>query len=178
MNRILQAARFAAEKHVDQRRKNASRSPYINHPIEVAEILSREGAVEDEDLLIAALLHDTIEDTAATREEIVEHFGERVAALVVECTDDKSLAKAERKRLQIVHAPSKSPGAKMIKLADKTSNLRSIIADPPADWPVERQREYFAWARQVIDGLAGANERLEAAARAALEEGDRHFGGR
>src|SRR5262245_10796875 len=111
MNRLLRAARFAAEKHSGPRRKNAPATTYIHHPIEVAEILANVGGVTDEDILIAALLHDTIEDTDATREEIVREFGEKVAALVSECTDDKSLEKAERKRLQIVNAPHKSPGA-------------------------------------------------------------------
>jgi len=130
MNRILQAVHFAAVKHTAQRRKNADATPYINHPIEVADHLANIGGVTDEDILIAALLHDTIEDTETTRDEIAALFGERVADLVAECTDDKSLDKAERKRLQIIHALEKSPGAKVIKIADKTCNLRSILVDP------------------------------------------------
>lgn len=161
MNRILQATHFAALKHTDQRRKNPAASPYINHPAEVAWLLSSVGGIEDENVLIAALLHDTIEDTETSREEIVIQFGEHVARLVCECTDDKSLAKAERKRLQIENAPHKSHGAKCIKLADKLSNLKSMLSEPPLDWPVERQREYFIWAEKVVAGLRGVNLALE-----------------
>jgi len=171
MNRLLAAARFAAEKHTVPRRKNAEASPYINHPIEVAEHLANVGGVTDEEVLIAALLHDTVEDTATTREEICAQFGERVAALVMECTDDKRLDKAERKRLQIVNAPHKSPGAKLIKIADKTCNLRSILADPPDGWSMERQRVYFEWAAAVVAGLTGENPALDAAVRDVLTQG-------
>ncbi len=175
MNRLLHAAHFAAEKHTAQRRKNTAGTPYINHPLEVAHHLATVGEVEDEDILIAAVLHDTIEDTATTRDEIAATFGERVAALVMECTDDKSLEKPERKRLQIVNAPNKSAGAKQIKLADKTCNLRSILVDPPAGWSRERQHDYFRWAGQVIAGLLGANPPLDAAALAALSDGLARF---
>jgi len=171
MNRILQAASFAATKHTGQRRKNAAADPYINHPIEVAEHLSSVGGVTDEDMLIAALLHDTVEDTDTTREEIAGLFGENVASLVMECTDDKSLPKEERKRLQIVNAPHKSPGAKQIKIADKTCNLRTLAEDPPADWPLQRRREYFEWAEKVVAGLLGHNEALDAGVLSVLREG-------
>ncbi|RYD27396.1 MAG: HD domain-containing protein [Verrucomicrobiaceae bacterium] len=171
MNRILHAAPFAAKKHSTQRRKNAAADPYINHPIEVAEHLSSVGGVTDEDMLIAALLHDTVEDTDTTREEIAGLFGENVASLVMECTDDKSLPKEERKRLQIVNAPHKSPGAKQIKIADKTCNLRTLAEDPPADWPLQRRREYFEWAEKVVVGLLGHNEALDAGVLSVLREG-------
>lgn len=161
MNRLLAATLFAAQKHVSQRRKNAEAAPYINHPIEVAEHLARVGGITDEDVLIAALLHDTIEDTATTREEIEEHFGPRVASIVAECTDDKRLEKQERKRLQIVNAPHKSPEAKCVKLADKTCNLASLLVDPPTEWSRARQLEYFEWAEQVVRGLTGVNARLD-----------------
>ena len=157
----MAATLFAAEKHSTQRRKNAAATPYINHPIAVAEHLVRVGGVTDEDVIIAALLHDTVEDTDATLAEIEAHFGARVAAIVAECTDDKSLPKAERKRLQIVNAPHKSAEAKCVKLADKTCNLASLIEDPPVDWDDERQQTYFQWAKQVIEGLRGVNEALE-----------------
>lgn len=171
MNRLLQATNFAAVKHSQQRRKNPAASPYINHPVEVAFHLSSVGNVTDEDVLIAALLHDTIEDTDTTRDEIASSFGSTVAALVVECTDDKTLPKPERKRLQIVNAPKKSPGAKMIKIADKTCNLRSILSDPPQDWPVSRQYEYFVWAEKVVSGLLGINQALDDEVRQILSEG-------
>ncbi|MFO0905914.1 MAG: HD domain-containing protein [Pirellulales bacterium] len=175
MNRLLHAVKFAAEKHAQQRRKNAIATPYINHPIEVAEHLARVGGISDEDVLIAALLHDTIEDTNTTREELEKAFGSRVARIVMECTDDKRLAKAERKRLQIVHAPHKSPEAKCVKIADKTCNLASILVDPPQDWGIQRQREYFEWAAQVVQGLLGVNETLDAGVRAVLAQGKSKF---
>ena len=171
MSLLLKAALFAAEKHSGQRRKNEAATPYINHPIEVAEYLSRVGGIEDEAILVAALLHDTIEDTDTGEDEIETLFGGDVLKLVLECTDDKRLEKSERKRLQIVNAPKKSPGAKQIKIADKSCNLRSILADPPAGWPVTRQLEYFQWARQVIEGLKGVNDRLDTEVESLLREG-------
>ncbi len=171
MNRILQATHFAAQKHSTQRRKNAAASPYIDHPVEVAFHLSSVGQVEDEDILIAALLHDTIEDTETTREEIAALFGEPVASLVSECTDDKGLPKMERKQLQIESAPKKSAGAKLIKIADKTCNLRSILSDPPAGWSQLRQYEYFQWAEKVVNGLLGVNHALDKEITNLLKEG-------
>ena len=171
MKLLLQAMRFATEKHSEQKRGNARQTPYINHPIEVAEHLANVGGVTDEDVLIAALLHDTIEDTDTTKEEISEHFGEIVADLVLECTDDKNLEKEERKRLQVVNAPKKSPGAKMIKIADKTCNLRAILSDPPMAWSTKRKKEYFEWAEKVVGGLLGVNEALDACVTSVLQEG-------
>jgi guanosine-3',5'-bis(diphosphate) 3'-pyrophosphohydrolase len=164
---LLRALSFAAHKHRDQRRKDAEASPYINHPIALAEVLAAEGGVGDIEVLAAALLHDTIEDTATTFEELVEHFGGRIAAMVGEVTDDQKLPKAERKRLQIVHAAGLSAGAKLVKLADKICNLRDVAERPPAKWDLQRRQEYFEWAKQVIDGLRGAHPRLEAAFDAA-----------
>lgn len=171
MNRIIQATHFAARKHSGQTRKNADASPYINHPVEVAFHLSAVGNVEDEDILVAALLHDTIEDTETSREEIVSLFGEAVASLVCECTDDKSLPKLERKHLQIENAPKKSAGAKVIKIADKTCNLRSILSDPPVDWSIQRQYEYFLWAEKVVNGLLGVNQELDNEVTHLLQKG-------
>jgi guanosine-3',5'-bis(diphosphate) 3'-pyrophosphohydrolase len=164
---LLKALAFAAHKHRDQRRKDPEASPYINHPIALAEVLAGEGGVTDLEVLAAALLHDTIEDTATSHEELVAQFGGRIAAIVAEVTDDQKLPKAERKRLQIVHAASLSAGAKLVKLADKICNLRDVAERPPEKWDLERRREYFDWARQVIDGLRGApgeaTRKLEAA---------------
>lgn len=171
VSKLLKAAWFAAEKHTDQRRKNPAATPYINHPIEVAEHLSRVGNVSDEDILIAALLHDTIEDTETTEQEIRDAFGDAVLLLVLECTDDKRLEKAERKRLQVVNSPHKSSGAKQIKIADKTCNLKSILAEPPSGWPVSRQLEYFQWAADVVAGLKGVNENLDREVAKVLEAG-------
>lgn len=158
---LLKALRFAAEKHSDQRRKNAKASPYINHPIQVAEILWRVADVRDEILLVAAILHDTIEDTDAKPEDVRTEFGEEVLALVMEVTDDKSLPKATRKQLQVEHAPQKSYRAKLLKIADKISNVGDIISTPPRDWSLERRKEYLLWTEQVVAGLRGVNEKLE-----------------
>ena len=158
---VLKAALFAAQRHAGQRRKGAADEPYINHLLEVAELVSSALAEPDTNLVIAALLHDTVEDTGVTKEVLVETFGSDVADLVMEVTDDKSLPKAERKRLQIVHASQISVRAQVIKLADKISNLRGILASPPADWSVERKREYFEWAKRVVDGLSAPNPILK-----------------
>lgn len=168
---LLKAACFAAEKHRMQRRKDVHASPYVNHPLALALILSSEGAVTEFDVLVSALLHDTVEDTETTLEELAEQFGPRVAAIVAEVTDDKSMPKAERKRLQVEKAASKSDAAKLVKLADKISNLRDIAASPPADWSAARREEYFHWAKEVIDGLHGVNALLEAAFDEAYERG-------
>lgn len=168
---FLKALRFAAEKHRGQRRKGGDAAPYINHPIAVTELLWRVGGVRDINTLVAALLHDTIEDTATTSEEIRAEFGEDVLRLVLECTDDKSLPKAERKRLQIVNAPHKSPRARQIKLSDKINNVQEIAANPPADWSLERRREYLDWTEQVVNGLRGQNPELEALYEQVLAEG-------
>ncbi len=159
---ILQALAFAAHKHRDHRRKDPDHSPYINHLIDVADLLYRVGGVRDTALLVAAVLHDTIEDTHTSPEEIRAAFGQQVLDLVLEVTDDKALPKAERKRLQVEHAPNRSLPAKQLKLADKISNVRDILHNPPPDWPLERCQEYLDWARQVVDGLRGANPALEA----------------
>jgi (p)ppGpp synthase/HD superfamily hydrolase len=159
---ILNAAHFAAVRHSGQRRKGAAAEPYVNHLLEVAELVAGALTQPDPNVVIAALLHDTVEDVGVTREELIETFGEDVANLVLEVTDDKSLPKQERKRLQIVNAPKKSVRAQLIKLADKISNLRAILASPPADWSVQRQREYFEWAKQVVDALSAPDAGLKA----------------
>ena len=159
---IIRATAFAADKHRNQRRKDAEASPYINHPIALANVLAHEASIEDPAVLAAALLHDTIEDTATTAQELDLAFGSEIASIVVEVTDDKSLPKAERKQAQIEHAPYLSTSAKLVKLADKICNLRDVSDYPPADWPLDRRREYFDWARQVIDGLRGTHSQLEA----------------
>ena len=157
---ILRSLRFAATKHRDQRRKDREASPYINHPIEVAETLHSVGEVSDIPTLVAAILHDTIEDTETTDDEIRIAFGDDIASLVLEVTDDKKLPKQERKRLQIETASNKSKAAKQIKLSDKICNVRDITNSPPHDWPLERRIEYLNWTEQVVSGLRGANEAL------------------
>lgn len=167
----MKAAAFAADKHRCQRRKDAEASPYINHPLALAHILCSEGRVTDCEVLISALLHDTVEDTETTFDEIEREFGPEVASVVAEVTDDKSLPKEERKRLQVAKAALKSRAAKLVKLADKISNLRDIAVSPPADWPAERREAYFHWAGEVVEGLRGENSALEAAFDDAYETG-------
>jgi guanosine-3',5'-bis(diphosphate) 3'-pyrophosphohydrolase len=159
---ILAAVKFSAEKHRDQRRKGSTAYPYINHPIEVAETLWSVGGVRDVATIVAAILHDTIEDTETTPEELERLFGSHVRELVAEVTDDKNLSKEERKQLQVDHAPHKSDAAKQIKLGDKLCNVRDVAEDPPHTWSLERRREYLDWAERVVAGLRGANPRLEA----------------
>jgi guanosine-3',5'-bis(diphosphate) 3'-pyrophosphohydrolase len=160
---LLDALAFASRKHRDQRRKDAEGSPYINHPIAVAHVLATEGGVTDAQVLVAAILHDTVEDTKTTFDELEARFGARVAGLVRELSDDKSLQQDERKRRQIQHAAAASPGAKQIKLGDKICNVRDITDTPPADWSPARRLEYLDWAARVVDACRGANPPLEAA---------------
>lgn len=158
---VLRAAQFAAHKHRDQRRKDTNASPYINHPIALANILRHEGRIEDATAIAAALLHDTIEDTETSYEELRGQFGAKVADIVVEVTDTKWLKKRSRNRLQISKTAKANEGAKLVKLADKISNLRDIIANPPGDWSLERKRDYFDWAKEVVDQVRGTNPKLE-----------------
>ena len=159
---VVRAAAFAAHAHRAQRRKSEGDIPYINHPLEVAQILAETAGVSDPVVLAAAILHDTVEDTDALPIDLITRFGVRVATLVDEVTDDKSLHKKERKRLQIEHAPHMSPEAKLIKLADKTHNVYSIATKPPLIWGRERIIQYVDWAEQVVAGLRGTNAALEA----------------
>jgi guanosine-3',5'-bis(diphosphate) 3'-pyrophosphohydrolase len=163
MGLVLRAAQFAAIRHRMQRRKDRDATPYINHPLTLADILWREGGVRDARVLAAALLHDTVEDTRTTQGDLAREFGAQVAGVVAEVTDNKRLHKKTRKRLQIEHAPGLSRRAKLVKLADKIANLRDMHLSPPAGWPLLRRREYFDWSRQVVDGLRGTNARLERA---------------
>lgn len=159
--KTIEAASFSAKKHRFQTRKGADAEPYINHPLEVANLLATVGGVGDHEILIAAILHDTIEDTETGADEITGLFGERVCRIVLEVTDDKSLSKKERKRKQIEHAPHLSVEAKQVKLADKISNIADILANPPRDWTIDRKREYVDWGVSVVAGLRGANPALE-----------------
>jgi guanosine-3',5'-bis(diphosphate) 3'-pyrophosphohydrolase len=150
---VLRAAAFAADKHRHQRRKDHARTPYINHPLAVARVLAEEGGVKTPEILAAAILHDTLEDTATTRLELEREFGARIAALVSEVTDDKSLPKQRRKQLQIDHAPMKSKGAALIKIADKICNLRDLRDSPPKQWTAEHRQRYRQWASDVVTAL-------------------------
>ncbi|MGD2113133.1 MAG: HD domain-containing protein [Gammaproteobacteria bacterium] len=162
MKLLLRALAFAAHKHRDQRRKNPDASPYINHPISLASILCNEAHVTDVNVICGALLHDTVEDTETSAAELTDEFGAEIAAIVMDVTDDKSLDKSARKEKQVEHAAHIRAEAKLVKLADKISNLRDVAHDPPPDWDLERRREYFDWAKRVIDRLRGAHPALEA----------------
>lgn len=165
---VLAASAFAAHKHRDQRRKGADASPYINHPIAVANVLANEAGITDPTVLAAALLHDTIEDTDTTLEELDATFGPKIAAIVLEVTDDKALDKPVRKQLQIEHAATLSHAAQLVKFADKICNVRDMNRSPPVDWSIERRAEYIAWAKQVVDQMRGASPVLERLFDAAL----------
>lgn len=168
---LLRALLFAADRHRAQRRKDPQQTPYINHPIGVAECLARVAGVEDLSVLQAAILHDAVEDTDTTFDEIEQLFGNEVRTLVAEVSDDKSLPKEERKRLQIVHAPELSDSAKLIKIADKIANVRDVSHTPPPDWPAERRLEYLEWAEKVVAGCRGVDAELDAHFDRILTEG-------
>jgi GTP diphosphokinase / guanosine-3',5'-bis(diphosphate) 3'-diphosphatase len=174
--RLARAADYAARQHIAQRRKGERAEPYINHLTEVTSLLAEATDGGDVVLLMGGLLHDTLEDTDATYEDLEQRFGPEVAALVAEVTDDKSLPKEERKRLQIAKTPGKTQRAKLLKLADKTSNLRSLIGSPPTGWTAARLRDYVVWANDVVRSCRGLNPRLEAAFDEAHEKASRHFG--
>ena len=174
--RLAQAADFAARRHVAQRRKGENAEPYINHLTEVAALLTEATGGSDPVLAMGGLLHDTVEDTDATPADLARLFGQEVADLVAEVTDDKSLPQKERKRLQVEHAPHLSPRGKLLKMADKTSNLRGIVQSPPRDWSAERLREYVVWADEVVRSCRGINAALEAQFDAAYEDARRHYG--
>jgi guanosine-3',5'-bis(diphosphate) 3'-pyrophosphohydrolase len=161
MEIVLRAAAFAAEKHRNQRRKDEEASPYINHPIQLAYILVQ-ADIEDPIVLAAALLHDTIEDTKTTHDEIEIVFGPEIANIVAECSDNKTLDKLERKQAQVDKAAHVSTRAKLVKLADKIANVSDIDGAPPAGWSLERKREYFDWAKRVVDRMRGVHPKLEA----------------
>jgi guanosine-3',5'-bis(diphosphate) 3'-pyrophosphohydrolase len=175
---LTRAADYAARQHIAQRRKGEKVEPYINHLTEVAALLAEATGGDDVVLLMGGLLHDTLEDTDATRDDLAERFGPEVAALVAEVTDDKSLPRQERKRLQVEKTPGKSRRAKLLKIADKTSNLRSLVDNPPAGWTGERLSDYVQWAYDVIHSCRGLNADLEAAFDEAYAQAKRRYGWR
>lgn len=166
----VRALAFATLRHTDQRRKGRRAQPYVNHLVEVALLVSEATDGADAGLVAAALLHDVVEDQDVTLDEITTTFGADVAHLVVEATDDKSLPAPERKRLQVEHAPHLSRRGKMLKLADKIANLRSLAEDPPEDWDEARLVAYVNWAQAVADGLRGVSADLDAAFARATQD--------
>jgi guanosine-3',5'-bis(diphosphate) 3'-pyrophosphohydrolase len=171
VGKLLQAVLFSAHKHQYQRRKDKDALPFINHPIEVAESIANVGDVRELPTLLAAILHDTVEDTSTTFSELEEVFGRDVRVLVEEVTEDKNLPKDDRKRLQIEHAQQLSERAKQIKIADKICNVRDVTHTPPPKWSLERRREYLRWAERVVKGCRGSNANLERRFNEVLQEG-------
>ncbi len=159
---LIRALRFAADKHRSQKRKDAGGTPYINHPIEILHLLYNEGDVRDKNTLIAGILHDTIEDTNTTHADLAKQFGKEIADIVQELSDDKSLPKDERKRLQIEHAKHISRSAQQIKIADKITNVNDVAHSPGVGWSLGRREEYIAWTEKVVANVRGANPKLEA----------------
>jgi GTP diphosphokinase / guanosine-3',5'-bis(diphosphate) 3'-diphosphatase len=160
INLLVRAIEFAARKHRLQRRKDVDASPYINHPVALMSVLCVEADICEVEVLCAAALHDTIEDTETTHDELKREFRKKIAGIVAEVTDDKSLPKEVRKRLQIENAPHKSEAAALVSMADKISNLRDVSANSPPGWSIERRRDYFGWAKAVVDGLSITHLRL------------------
>jgi (p)ppGpp synthase/HD superfamily hydrolase len=180
---ILKALEFAAGRHRTQLRKGPGRTPYINHPIQVASLLANDADETDPVLLVAAILHDVIEDTVDSvqeRDQLISRisgiFGEEILLLTLEVTDDKTLEKKERKRLQVENASHKSVNAKKLKIADKIMNLRDIAENPPEDWQLQRISDYFDWAENVVAGLRGVNAKLEELFDHSLEKGRSRYG--
>jgi len=158
---ILQAVEFAAHKHKDQRRKDEHASPYINHPVKVALVIAEIGGIKDSEVLAAAILHDTIEDTDTTAEELEQQFGKKIRNMVEEVSDDMSIPKTKRKQKQVDHAPHISTGATLVKLGDKICNVVDLIDAPPANWNSDRKTEYLEWAVKVIKSCKPVNKSLE-----------------
>lgn len=158
---VLKALAFAADKHRDQRRKDVDASPYINHPISLANILCNEGHVTDTETICSALLHDTVEDTETTADELEQVFGKSIRNIVMDVTDDKTLPKAARKQAQIDLAAHISEKAKFVKLADKISNLRDVRYNAPTNWSLQIKQEYFDWAQKVVNNIRGIHPGLE-----------------
>lgn len=168
---ILKATSFSAQKHIKQRRKDEFSTPYINHPVSVALAIADIGGVDDSQILAAALLHDTLEDTETTSEELEIDFGKKVCQYVLEVSDDMTLSKEERKAKQIEHARYLSGGAALIKLGDKISNVKEVINNPPDDWSFKRRKEYLIWAEKVIDNCPKVNDGLEDRFKEIIKEG-------
>jgi (p)ppGpp synthase/HD superfamily hydrolase len=168
---VSRAFDFAARAHSAQRRKGMRAAPYVNHLAEVALLLAEATRGQDPELVAAGLLHDTLEDTVTDREALEREFGPVVAGLVAEVTDDKSLPQSQRRELQVRTTPDKSVRARMLKIADKTSNLRSILESPPVGWSRRRKIEYFEWGRRVVEACGEVNGTLEGLFREAYAEG-------
>lgn len=166
--RMIRAVDFAARAHSTQRRHDVAKTPYINHPIGVAAILVRVARLlgnerQVSDVLVAAVLHDVVEDTIVTVGDVRAEFGNDVAAIVASVTDNTSLPKAARKQLQLEHIAVASTAAKLVKLADMLYNLRDLQREMPVGWTIERVQGYFAWKHTMLEAARGTDEALEEA---------------
>lgn len=175
MKKVIDSILFAAESHAGQLRKDGN-TPYINHPLEVMHLLAHTGGVEDQEILIAAILHDVVEDTPITPQEISDRFGERVTKIVLELTDDKSLSKEERKKQQLFTADQLSDAAKLVRISDKICNVYDILYAPPRNWDLSRRKDYLIWASQVVSKIRDVNVNLEMRFDELIVEGNRFLG--
>lgn len=157
---LRRVAKFAAEAHAGQFRKDAKHTPYISHPVKVANILRNEAGITDETVLAAALLHDTVEDCGVDPKVIAARFGDDVARLVLEVTNPEGMPKDEVKRLQVEKSKLRSSGGNALKLSDRIDNLRDVLVSPPADWDSAQRRAYFEHGRQMVDAMPNAHEKL------------------
>ena len=169
MKELIDAILYAASSHAGQLRKDCV-TPYINHPIEVMHLLVYTGGIEDHEILMAAVLHDVIEDTSVTAEDIAERFGKNVASVVLELTDDVTQPKEERKRLQLQNAGKLSRAARLIRISDKICNVYDMLYAPPGNWDLKRRKEYIEWANAVVKKISGTNEGLESHFEELIEE--------
>lgn len=176
LSQYIDAIIFATKKHQGQVRKDKNHSPYITHPIAVALSIAEIGKVTDSTILISAILHDTIEDTATEPKELSQIFGDEVLRIVLEVTDNKSLPKDERKRLQVIHAPELSYPARVIKWGDKLVNCQDILSNPPEDWTTDRRQEYIQWAADVLEQIRETNPLLEAEFDKIVEKAEKELG--
>lgn len=176
LSQYIDAILFATKKHEGQTRKDKNQSPYITHPIAVALAVIEIGKITNPNIIISAILHDTIEDTNTSPKELSQMFGDEVLSIVLEVTDKKSLPKEERKRLQVKHAPELSYAARVVKWGDKLVNCRDILTNPPKDWPIERRQNYIQWAADVLAQIRDTNPLLEAEFDKMVEEAENELG--
>ena len=170
VDQILDASLFAAEKHQNQTKNNEKKTPYIIHPIEVADIVMRVGHVYKQDVLVAALLHDVIEDTGASFEDIAKRYGIVASSYVKEMTEKKELSLKERKKAQIIGAFHQTPDVAVIKFSDKLSNLNTLLKNPPSTWSRDKVDQYFLWAQSVIENLPESNQLLKKAVKQVITD--------
>ncbi|EFO18322.1 hypothetical protein LOAG_10172 [Loa loa] len=160
---IIEAVDLAARRHRQQRRKDAAQTPYVNHPIGVAYILTSEGQITDTTTIIAAILHDIVEHTKTTDEEIRKMFGDEIADIVKECTMVRSMKREARMKSELEKASKLSHKAKLVQLADKLNNIRDIERGTPLGWTKQHVTEYIIFAKDLLSKIRGIHGPLESA---------------